>query len=214
MIATFSLPAETPFSIRRTLEALLGVAQSEAVGRRRERVALKADDHALLVHDLEHDRHALARLADQIALAPSVAAVIHGRRDRRVDPHLLLDPGAEDVVGDRGIALRVETELRHDEARNTLGPERIAYDPRQDDMHHLGNHVVLARGDEDLRSLDLVAIARDRSRLGQERAHVRAGAGLGQRHGPLPLAARSAWSPTSSSARRSRAAGACWRTRA
>ena len=72
-----------------------------------ERMALLADDDPLLVHDVEHDPDPVTALPDQVALAAALLAVLHGRGHRPVDPHLLLDPGAEHVVGDRGLALAV-----------------------------------------------------------------------------------------------------------
>ena len=106
-----------------------------------------------------------------------------------MDPHLLLDVAAVDVVGLAEAAVLVDPDLGDDEQRQALGAGRRVRGAREHEVDDVVGEVVVAGGDEDLLTGDQVGAVVLLDRLGLGGADVGAGLGLGQAHGAGPLAA-------------------------
>ena len=169
------------------LHAFLGILERALVRAVGERDALNADRKARRVHHHEHVLEAAVGFADEIA-DRAFAAFADAHRARRVavDAQLVLDAGADHLVGLAERAVVVHDELRHDEERNALGSFGRVRQPRENEMNDVLGHVVLAEGDEDLLAGEPVLVA-----VGHRfRAHlreVRTGLRLGETHRARPL---------------------------
>ncbi len=181
------------------LDALLGVLERVEVAGRQRGDGLGADEHAGVLDDAEHLVDAVVHLAEQpaargLALAGGGVAEgdLAGRGD--LDAHLLLDVGDVGAVAlARQVAgLDVEVELGHEEQAQALGAgAAVALDAlgaRQHEVHDVLGHVVLARGDEALDTLDVPGAVLVREGLGAAGADVGTRVGLGQHHRGAPLA--------------------------
>ena len=171
------------------LATLLGVVERLLVGALGDGDTLLTDAQAGVVHHGEHVLHALVLVAHEVADgAVALLAVRHRAGRRGVDPHLVLDGDAGDVVVLAERAVVVHEELRHHEQRDALGAGGGVRRAGQDQVDDLVGELVLAEGDVDLLALDQVRAVVLRHGLGRDRADVRACLRLGEVHRPGPLA--------------------------
>ena len=169
------------------LDAFAGIGHRLLGGALGHRDAFQAHRQAGVVHHGEHQPEALVFAAQQPADGAFVLAEGHDAGGAGVDAQLLLDLDAFDVVAPAQAAIGVDQELGHREQRDALDAGRCVGDAGQHQMDDVGGGVVLAAGDEDLLSADAPSVA-VRLGLAAQRAHVGAGRGLGEVHGPGPLA--------------------------
>ena len=183
-----AMPSPPPF-VGAALPALLGVGDGALGGALGHRHALRADRQARGVHHDEHDVEAAVLLADQIADgALALLAELHHAGGAGVDAELVLDAGADDVVGRAERAVLADEALRHQEQRDAARAGRRIGQARQHEMHDVVGHLVVAVGDEDLGAEDAIAAVGLLDRAALEPAQVRARVRLGQVHGAGPLA--------------------------
>src|ERR1700692_3473632 len=100
---------------------------------------------------------------------------------------LVFDGGANKVVARAEAAIWIDQEFRRDEKRNPARPLRRVGQSGEDEMDDVLRDVVLAPGDEYLRSRQAIVVAVrlcPRSHRGEVGACLR----LGQVHGSSPLA--------------------------
>ena len=167
------------------LDPLLGVGERRLIGALADRQALQADQHPGVVHHGEHAGHAPVLLAHEVTDRAARIAVGHDAGRRGVDAELVLERDAAQVVARARRAVRAGQELGHDKNAQTLGAGGRVGRAGEDHVDDVLGTVVLAPGDEDLLTGDEIVIA-VRHGPGLERAHVRAGLGFGQFHGPGP----------------------------
>ena len=170
---------------RAALQALLRVSRGILIGDLRHREPLHADAEPRFVHHDEHRGQAAVLFADQ---EPGGVVVIHHAGGIAVDAHLVLDRAAGDAVARAERAVGIDEDLRHDEERDALGAFRRAFDARQHEMHDVLGKVLLAAGNENLGTGDLVGAVRLLRRLGAQKAKVRAAMRLGEVHRAGPHA--------------------------
>ena len=183
-----AMPSPLPFA-GAALPALLGVGNGALRGALGHRHALRADRQARRVHHDEHDVEAAVLLAHQIADgAVALLAELHHAGRARVDAELVLDAGADHVVGGAERAVLADEPLRHQEQRDAARAGRRIGQARQHEMHDVVGHLVVAVGDENLGAEDAVAAVGLLDRAALELAQVRARVRLGQVHGAGPLA--------------------------
>ncbi len=164
---------------RTALQALARIAQRVLPGAVRQSQALHADAEARRVHHGEHRHQALVRLADQVALR--TIEIQHACR-RTVDAHLVFDAAATHRIGAALRAITRDLELGHDEERDALAAGGRIGKFRQDQVHDVVRHVVLAGGDEDLGAGDGMTAVPVRGGAGLEQAQVGAAVRFGQAH--------------------------------
>ena len=123
------------------LDPLPGVVEGVQEGCGGASQRLHAHVQAGLVHHHEHGAHALVFLAQQGSEASAPGAQGHGAGGAAVDAHLLLDAGADDVVGLAQAPVVIDPDLGDEEKRYSGGAGRRALDPRQhrvDDVFRRG----------------------------------------------------------------------------
>ncbi len=169
------------------LEALFGVRSGGLLCRTRGCTALQTDLDTGGVHHVEHEFHALALLAEEDPAAAIVGAEDEGAGGRSVDPHLVLDVVAVDVVRLTQRAVLVDPDLGYHEQRQPPGPDRRVRSAGEHQVDDVVSQVLLAGGDEDLLAADLVDLVSELDGLGLGGADVGARLGLGQAHRPAPL---------------------------
>ena len=167
------------------LQPLLRVLASVLVGAISDGEALETDREAGVVHHREHVGHAPVLLADEEA---GGFVVVEDAGGRRLDAELVLDRLADHAVAVAEAAVVVHQELGHDEHRDALGAGRRVGRAGQHEVDDVVGHVVLAPRDPDLRARDLVGAVVLLLGSGAHGTDVGAGLGLGQVHGPGPLA--------------------------
>ena len=144
---------------RPPLRALARVGERLEVGHRRRRDPVPAHHDAGLVHHLEHVREPTPGLSEEPA--PAVAGLAQ-RQDHAGEPapaDLVDEPGHEDVV--RLVAARRGGAQPGDEEEaHALRARRGAVDAREHHVDHVLGEVLVAAGDEDLRSAEQEVIAR------------------------------------------------------
>ncbi|SKX65793.1 Uncharacterised protein [Mycobacteroides abscessus subsp. abscessus] len=143
-----------------------------------------------MLDDVEHLRNALVDLADEPALGRN-AVLTEGdlTRGRDLQAHLVLDVGDEDAVALTELAgLVVEVELRNEEQREALGAGARALGASEYQVEEVLGHVLIARGDEALHTVDVPGAVFLLRCLGAACADIRSGVGLGQHHGGAPAA--------------------------
>jgi hypothetical protein len=111
----------------------------------------------------------------------------HGRR-AAVDAQLVFDRNAIDIVALARRAVGLEQELGHHEERDALDAFRRIRRPRQHEMDDVVRHVVLAVGDENLLTKDLVGAIAHRLGATAHGSQVGTGGRLGQVHRSGPFA--------------------------
>ncbi len=170
------------------LLALVGVRDRHLAGPLGHRQALQAHREARVVHHREHVAHAGVLLTDQVADGPlaTFAVAEHARR-AGLDPHLVLDAHAGDVIALAQAAVIAHEELRHDEAADALGAGRSGGRASEDEVDDVLAHVVLTEADEDLGAGDAVGAVAPRHGLGAQGPDVGPGLWLGEVHGAGPL---------------------------
>ena len=153
------------------------------------------DPHALEPHgkarEIHHDEHVLepaVLLADEISDGAAMVAVSEHCRRACMNPELVLDRRAQDVVARTERTVRVDQEFRHDEKRNALDAFGRIRRAREHEMDDVLGVVLLAVGDEDFLALKLVGAITLRNRPGAYRGQVRARLRLGQVHRAGPRA--------------------------
>src|SRR3546814_7912022 len=92
------------------------------------------------------------RISDWSSDVCSSVLIDHHRGRRGVDAELVLDRGAAHAVGNRRPPLRVEAVFGDEEERDTARPFWRARRAREDEVNDIVGQVMLAEGDEDLRS--------------------------------------------------------------
>jgi len=139
------------------------------------------------IHEMEHDLHAFAFFAQEVADA--LAVVAEGQHGGRIplEPHFVLDAGADHIVAFAQRAVGVDQEFGNDEDRDPLGPFRIAFDARQHRVNDVLGHIVFAVGDEDLCAGDQIGAVGLFDRFCFQRPDIRSGARLRQTHGAAPF---------------------------
>jgi hypothetical protein len=104
-----------------------------------------------------------------------------------MDAELVFKRHAAQIVALARLAVGTDQELRHDEQRDAAHTGRRIGGARQDQVHDVVGHVVLAVGDEDLLAChQVVVVLLHRPAL--ELAEIRACLRLGEVHGPRPFA--------------------------
>ena len=136
---------------------------------------------------MEHELHALALLAEEDPAAAIVGAEDEGAGGRSVDPHLVLDVVAIDVVRLAERAVLVDPDLGHDEQRQAPGADRRVGRAGEHEVDDVVGQVLVTGGDEDLLAADLVDSVAELDGLGLGGSDVRARLGLGEAHRPAPL---------------------------
>jgi len=91
------------------------------------------------------------------------------------------------VVGLAEAAVVVDPDLGDDEDGDAARPRRIAFDPCQDGMDDVRGQIMVAGGDEALRSGNEKFAVGEAFRRGLQGTHVAPRARFGQAHGPAPF---------------------------
>ncbi len=165
------------------LRTIAGILDCALIGTFTGRQTLDTNSQALVVHHGEHRRQALVRLADH----PTGGTVeIHHAGCRGLDTHLVLDGTAGQRVSLTQGAILIDHDLWHQEQRDAAGASRRIRQFGQHQMDDVLGQVVLAAGDEDLGSANLVGTIGLWLSLGANDAQVGARMGLGQAHGAGP----------------------------
>src|SRR5258705_2030773 len=145
-------------SHRSTLDPLLGIVARLLIGALGDAQALNAHLLASLVHHREHVCESLVLATDQETDGTLLVAEAHHAGGTRVDTQFMFDGDAAYVVAFAQAAIGVDQYLGHQEQRDspdTLG--RIG-SARQDQVHYVFGHIVIAPGDEDLLTVEPIVI--------------------------------------------------------
>ena len=144
-----------------------------------------ADAKAGVVHHGEHRAHPVMRLTDE----PSGRAIIlHHRRGRSMQAHLVLEADNLETVGLARIAVFIRDILGHDEQADALGARHAIRKPRQNKVRDVLGKIVIAPGNINLLPGDRIGAIAIRLCLAAQCANVRPCLRLGEVHRPDPFA--------------------------
>src|SRR5580658_8699769 len=182
-------------------EPFPGIGAAVLIGDLADRDALRADAHAGEIHHRKHAGHSgrARRLGPVRAALAALQTIGHGvveiQHTGRIafDPHLLLDAAGGDAVAmGHAPSLGIDQEFRHQEEiyRRQIVVQLafVVRDLGDHRVHDVVGHVVIAAGNEDLRSGDPIAAVGLEYRLGLHQLEVGAAMRLGQAHGAGPFA--------------------------
>ena len=169
------------------LFAFGGIIPGVLIGALGDADAFQPDGQPRVVHHREHVFNPPVFLADQVCFGAAVVAEGHDAGGAGVDPHLMFERHAPEVVAVAQGAVVLDQELRHHEQRQPLDAVRAV---RRAGEHHVDDvfgEVVFAVGVEDFLAGNQVTLAFP-DRLGPDLGQIGAGLGLSQVHGPGPHA--------------------------
>ena len=141
-----------------------------------------------MLDDHEHLPDAVVHVADQGADRGTGLAEGQLAGGRRLQAHLVLDPGDIDAVALAELAVLADQVLGYQEHRQALGARAVPLGAGEDQVEDVLGHVMLGTGDEPLDPLDVPAAVRLPDGAGPPGADVGACVRLGQRHRGRPLA--------------------------
>ena len=169
---------------RTPLQTLLRVGHGVLVCHFGNAESLHTDREALGVHHLEHGAHTLVHLTDQPAFG---VVKVHHAGGGCLDPHLVFNGAAADVIGFAQLAVAVGQDLgdeKEADAVDTCGRVRGTGQHQMDDVV---GEVMIACGDEYLGAADAVAAVVLGHGACTQQAEVGAAVGLGETHRPAPF---------------------------